>query len=154
MWAGAVNRAAVASSVIASLATLAVCLFHNRTDRSGIVGTWVAFELPRSRLEPWAAPLPAAPIRAAPSAATHEPYATSPPSFLASRGYKTICRGANSQGEWQQRPCAVEAHEASRLAAQQCTPENLRRWDGVGSWFKDSKSHYKCVACGHTVPLC
>ena len=136
MREGCINRHAVAACVSTFLLALAACWVLGGSESRGIASGWVMYQL--------AGPLDLSvlPLRAPTPLLTHEPYATQPPSFLASPHYQAICAPSDPQ----QPACSVGAYNASgpgRLPP--CTPDSLRRWSGDGSWFKDSDGHYRCA---------
>ena len=136
MWEGCTNRVAVAGTVSALLLTLAACWASSRSVSSGVISSWVVFELSRGPIELRVAP------RAAPRPLpTHEPYSTQPLGHLASPRYQAICPLEGSQ----QRACVLGAYNASGPGPlQSCTPDSLRRWNGKGRWFRDEDGHYRC----------
>ena len=74
------------------------------------------------------------------SLATHEPYTTEPPSFLASRQYQGICNTSSPQ----QDECIIGTYNISSPGqAQPCTADSLRHWDGTGRWYKGEDGHYR-----------
>lgn len=136
MWEGCTNRVAVAGTVSAFLLTLAACWAYSRSVSSGVISSWVVFELSRGPIELRVAP------RAAPGPLpTHEAYSTQLRGHLASPRYQAICPSEGSQ----QRACVLGAYNASGPGQlQSCTPDSLRRWDGKGRWFRGEDGHYRC----------
>jgi hypothetical protein len=136
-WEGCNNRAAVAGSILASLATLVFCVAYGSIFCSSTC-SWISPEVHKvpninRGLLPLAAPT---------TLATHAPYSTEPPSFLTSPGYQGICNSTTAQ----QQGCAVRAVNAtSHEQAQPCTPDSLRQWGGTGSWSRDEGGHFKCA---------
>ena len=136
MWEGCTNRVAVAGTVSALLLTFAACWAYSRSVSSGIISSWVVFELSRGPIDLRVAP------RAAPGPLpTHEPYSTKPNSHLASPRYQAICPSQGSQ----QRACALRAYNVSGAGPlQSCTPDSLRRWDGKANSYRGENGHYRC----------
>jgi hypothetical protein len=136
MSEGCTYRAAIAGSIAsAALATLVFCLVY-RSVVSSSMCMRVTPMLHEALYDDQAAVPSAAPS----FLTTHEPYTTVPPSFLSSPRYQGICNASAPQ----QRDCSVGPYNASSPgAAQPCTPDNLQRWDGTGSWSRDEDGHYR-----------
>jgi hypothetical protein len=132
--ASLLSPAAIAGSISASVATLVVCMVYGSVV-SGSICFRAAHELRDAHVS-----LKAVRPAALQSLATHEPYSTEPPSFLASHRYQGICNESRPQHD----ACTVEAYNPSSPGqAQPCTPDSLRHWDGSGSWFQGEDGHYR-----------
>ena len=133
MFGACTKTPAIAGSI--SLATLVFCLVYGSIFSSSICSR-SAFELRKAYVSQGAV-RPAA----LQSLATHEPYSTEPPSFLANHRYQGICNASRPQ---HREACTIGPYNPSSPGqAQPCTPAALRHWAGAGSWHKDEEGHYR-----------